>query len=196
MTLTSLLASALLSAAPGDCKECVPNDLCAAHQESDGKAIDKLRGKVRARDVQQRLDALREVAALTKGHENAPSRAVADTLALGLQDDDFEVRAVAAELLSSGQHPDEALKALVKALDDVRTQYAKVGRDKERGGGDAGFGGDGGAHYVEAVIGGLAKLPDDRAVDALADVVKKLQPDAPDDFVGPLTSALLALGSR
>jgi hypothetical protein len=191
------IALVLEAAAFGsDCSQCKPDDLCAEHQESEKKALDELRGKIRSKDAAERSATLKAVAALTKKHENAPSRAVADTLAIALDDDSFSIRAEAAELLAEGQHPDAAVKALTKAIDDLRAEYAKLGRNRERGSGDATLSGKGGARYTDAVIEGLAKLPDDRSVDALADVLKQLGPDAPDQFVVPLSKALLQLKSR
>jgi hypothetical protein len=180
----------------GDCPQCKPDDLCAPHQESDQKALEVWRGKIRAKDVEQRLAAVREIAALAKQHENAPSRGAAESIALALADDDYGVRAAAAERLADGQHPDAAVKALTKALDDVREEFARVGKDRERGNSGVTLFGKNGKRYVDAVVGGLANLPDDRSVDALADVLKQLGPDAPNELVKPIADALLQLRSR
>jgi hypothetical protein len=179
-----------------DCPQCKPDDLCASHQESERKAIEEARGRIRSKDVAKRIAALRSIAELTKLHENAPARAAVETLAIGLKDDDFDVRALAAELIGDGQHPDASVKALADALDDVRTAFARLGRDRDRGAGGNEIGGKGARKYVEAVTAGLGRLPDDRSVDALADVLRQLGPDAPDALVVPVVHALVQLRSR
>ncbi len=197
ITASCLFALALVAPARlGDCSECKPDDLCGPHRQSEKKGLDEWRGTIRAKDLEQRLSAVRGVAALTKQHANAPSRAVADTLAIALLDDDFRVREAAAEQLADGQHPDAAVKALVRALDDVRAEFAKLGRDRERGSAGASILAKNGKGYADAVIDGLARLPDDRSVDALAGVLKQLGPDAPTELANPLTKALLQLKSR
>jgi hypothetical protein len=197
MLLASFVASIAVTCLFDECKSCKPDDLCGVHQEAEQKALKELRGKLQSKDVAQREKALAEVAALTKAHENAPSRGVADTLAIALDDESFGIRAKAANFLVDGQHPDAAVKALTKALDDVREEFSKIGRRaQERGGGEHSILSGDGKLYVDAVVGGLAKLPDDRSVEALCNLLKQLPADAPSEAVLPVARALEQLGAR
>jgi hypothetical protein len=200
MTLSSLLLSfvfALPAHLVSDCPACKPDALCAPHRDAESKLLEQARPKLHGKDVAQKRDALTQIAALSKEHENAPGRAAADALAFGLKDDAFEIRAFAAQLLAKGQHPDAAVKALSAAVDDIRSEVAKLGKgDGARGGGATSITSDSGRNYVEAVAQGLAALPDDRGVDALGDLLRQLDPAAPDAVVTPVVRALGELKSR
>ena len=191
-----LLSWAATFAACGDCPGCKPDDLCAEHQEGDAKALDAARGKIRSKDVAERLAAVEAAAALTVAHANSPSRAVAETLAIALADKDWGVRGKALEKLLDGQHADATVKALVEALDDLRAQFAKVGRNNDRSAGAGSIMSREGLAYTAALIEGLGGLADDRCVNALVDILKQLGPDAPNEFAQPLARALIQLGSR
>ncbi len=196
MWLPLVLSFCAAFAALGDCPECKVDDLCASHQESDSKALDAARGKIRSKDLVERLAAIDAAAALTKQHENAPSRAVADLLAVALVDKDWGVRTKVVEKLLDGQHADATVKALVEALDGVRAEFAKVGKNNDRSAGAGSIMTPDGLGYAAALIDGLGALADDRCTNALVDVLKQLGPDAPSEFAQPLAKALLALGSR
>jgi hypothetical protein len=200
MTATSLLLAFVfaLPVAPfSDCPTCKPDALCATHSQADAKLLDQERPKLHSKEAKERHDALQKIADLALAHDNAPGRAAADALAIGLKDDAFETRTFAAQLLAKGQHPDAAVKALTGALDDIRSEVAKLGKgDGARGGGAASITSEAGKAYVAAVAGGLAALPDDRGVDALGDLLRQLEPAAPDEIVTPIVRALAQLQSR
>src|SRR6185436_14848789 len=99
MVATWIFALATAWAPVDDCPKCKPDNLCAPHSEEEQKGLAERRGKLKSKDLGERLATLEGIAALTKPHENAPSRAVAEALAIGLADDDYEVRAKAAEAL-------------------------------------------------------------------------------------------------
>ncbi len=195
--LHSLLFLLATSFAPfGDCAGCKPDDLCATHQEGDAKALAEARGKIRSKDLAERLAAIDAAAALTKPHQNAPSRAVAETLAIALADQDYTVRGKALEKLLDGQHADATVKAVVDALDDLRAEFAKVGRNNDRSAGAGSIMTRDGLAYVSALLDGIGGLSDDRCVNAVTDILKQLGPDAPNEFAQPLSRALIRLGSR
>ena len=200
MTWSSLALAfvfALPSAAPSDCPACKPDAICGPHVQAEQKVLDVAKPKLRAKEVAERRSALQQIADLSRGHLNAPSRTAAEALAIGLRDDSFDVRADAARLLGKEQHPDAAVKALTGALDDIREEVAKLGKgDGARGGGAVSITSETGKAYVSAVCEGLAALPDDRGVDALADLLRQLEPGAADAVVVPIVHALATLDAR
>jgi hypothetical protein len=180
-----------------DCSSCKPDTLCSPHTQAEVKVLEQTRAKLHAKEMKERHDALQQIADLALAHQNAPGRAAADAIAIGLKDDSFEIRAFAAQLLAKGQHPDAAVKALTGALEDIRSEVARLGKgDGARGGGAVSIMSDGGKLYVAAVADGLAALPDDRGVDGLGDLLRQLEPAAPSDIVTPIVKALATLESR
>lgn len=212
-TLGWILALAL-GAAREECGQCTPAKLCAPHQAEESAALKELKPRLKDKGADGRAAGVREIAALDKKFAANPSKEIADVVAAALHDESFVVRTEAAKALADGMHPDVAVKELVAALEEGRTELAKLGGG--RGGGfGGGFGGGAGGGdqpedpkaeerrqhreevnaYVQALVDGLAKMPDDRAVDALGELLQGLS-----RWNGELMSAtaggLLAHGSR
>jgi len=101
------------------CAECSPGtvraELCAPHARAERKGIKACRNAQRSKSPEYRLEALRELAALTEAHSNAPSPALARALAEGLDSDFVAVRTETVALLGQGQHPEVALVELAAA---------------------------------------------------------------------------------
>src|SRR5262249_3481503 len=107
---------------------------------------------------------------------------------------DYGVRAAAAELLVKGQHPDEAVKALADAVDDLRELVAKLDFASKQNP-EVKLGKEG-MRYFHAVLDGLAQLPDDRSVEALTSFLKGMTSHMPAAIVEPVATALAKLDTR
>lgn len=123
-TLLSLaLLFPIVSLAPADCPDCLPGTrkakLCEPHADAEKAELKACASGLKKKVSEERLAALRELAALTEEHANAPSPMLVKTLARGLGDEEDEVVLGTIELLG-GQHPEAVLgaySAYVKKLD-------------------------------------------------------------------------------
>ncbi|MCI0651742.1 MAG: hypothetical protein L0Z55_07650 [Planctomycetes bacterium] len=177
----ALIGCSLIATVPSiaaDCTECVPRaegaKLCAPHADQESKALAALKKELKGGDdAQARIATLESIAVLTASHANAPSKGVAETLALGFKDDEGEVRRAAVRLLGTGQHGEISRALLIdaieaagkeieknsKRLDKVYEDFqknAEKGQGKKSGGADSG-----GLH------GGLQKT---------GEILKKVEP--------------------
>jgi len=100
--------------------------LCSTHYQNEQSTITRLEPELSSGDVERVTEALKEVAALTSTHENAPSTSVAECLAAHLDDGQAEVRALAARLLGQGQHEQTALDALLPSLRGVEKEMEEA----------------------------------------------------------------------
>jgi hypothetical protein len=145
-----------------------------------------------AADLAERMTALEEAAALTGEHSNHRSKAVAEFLVRGFEDDSLGVRARAAELIGTGQHVKVALAELTGALSDVRKALDAAAEQN----GAAALDPDS-MRYAAAMLGALSQLPDDRSLKA---VLGFLEASAKQEWFPavhvPGAVALIRLGQR
>ena len=122
-----------------DCSDCVPGaraaKLCPPHLEAEKEGLEACQAVLKKGDAVARLAALRELAALTEAHANAPSPRVAKTLARGLKDEAPGVVLISIELLGD-QHPGAAIDAyadfgkdLIKAFEKANKQASSLNHD-------------------------------------------------------------------
>lgn len=165
----------------GDCLECKETKLCKAHDAEEDAVLASVHEALRASAKEERIAALEEVAALTEAHRNAPSKKVAQVLARAMKDEDLDVQAAAARLLAStGQHPETAVRTLVDAVEDLRGLLAgmpRVGRgrdDQDPLDAEQQEMREAAVNLATQVIEGLGRLPDDRSVAVLSDLLVQL----------------------
>jgi len=192
------LAVALWSAFAlfGDCGDCKPAKLCPAHAKVEADTLKSEKAAFQSPDAAARCKALERAAATTEAHANAPTKEMTHFVATGLADPSLRVRSAAAKLLASGQNADEAIKALTKAAADAGKLLAQGGSKTL-----ASKNPTEGEPTVQAcateVFQALAHYRDDRAVEALADVLRKLPYDqrfAP--HAHAIVEGLATLGAR
>lgn len=100
--------------------------LCGPHANVESRTLTEARVRLKyAKEPEERGQWLRAVAGLTREHENAPSPAVAELLASGLEDETPTVRTLAVGLLMEGQHGPTVAAALVTATHDLR-DYLRI----------------------------------------------------------------------
>lgn len=208
----ALLLPARASAPLDDCGACKPTALCATHQAEEDAAVQEFSTKLKSKDAFLRQSTVEKLAALDAKHPLAPSAAIAKLVAAQLEDEAFAVRTAAAKALGDGLHPDVAIVALADALEASRKELAKIPFGPGDWGPPPGQKKDGGAppdpkaaerrklredlgNLQRTAIGGLAKLPDDRAVAALAEQLPALT-RWNGDAITTTTRALLEGGSR
>ncbi len=194
--LLALVPALAPARAADDCGDCGARGPCRPHAEADEAAIERLRPELEAPEVERRLDALAEVAALTGEHANAPGEAVAEALAAALEDDALRVREEAVRLLVDGQHPERTVRALVDVMKDFqRNMWTLVawltGPDGERGTIAEAM------DYLETVGDVAGGVRDDRVAKELADLLLAY----PEEMRGQpvamaATGSLLRLGTR
>lgn len=166
----ALLALPLLPLAPEVCDDCSTRRLCKPHAQAEAEALARLEPELDSEEAGVRMAALKELAALTEAHQNAPGQAVAERLAAALEDDSLRVRERALRLLTDGQHPEVTVEALTGVLGSFeKNMWSLVpwltGPAEERGSMlDA-------MAYLETAMRVCADVPDDRVVDALGDLL-------------------------
>ncbi|QDV05287.1 hypothetical protein Poly30_07830 [Planctomycetes bacterium Poly30] len=178
------------------CEDCGKGKICKAHRAHDKEVIDRLEPDLESEDVEVRMRALREVAALAREHENAPSKEAAEVLAAALEDDKLVVQREAFRLLADRQHPETAVTAYVERLKWFKghmwTLVADMtGPNQEHG--DAGAAMD----VLETAVGVGQGLRDDRVVDALAGLLNAFPNEMKGEPVAlSACRALLYLGTK
>ncbi len=169
-----LFSIALLLFAPtiglDECKTCKKGKVCTPHVKFEASEIKRLRGEFESDSIDDRIEALNEIAALTFEHENVPSARVAKILVTALEGGSLRVREAAIELLTDGQHAGIAVPALVEVMDDLkRNMYGLVpwlaGKKGVRGTSAEAM------SYIETVMRVSSQVPDDRVLKALANVL-------------------------
>ncbi len=104
-----ILALAATLPAPGDCDTCTLEagkvTLCRTHDKAEGTALRKLKKLARSEESQDRIEALKGLAALSSEHANAPSLEAAQLIAGFLEEDLATARISAVVALLEGQHP-------------------------------------------------------------------------------------------
>jgi len=172
MTIPLLLAAvlAVLSPALEECVDCLWTEkkvtLCKRHKSGDKSTLGKAKRAIKSDDPGARLAAYELVASLTAAHANAPSPEVAEFLAQGLLDDDYEtVTRGVLDLMLEGQHPGAVIEGLGVAVEelgermkrasstDVEAQIRLVTEEIDRG---------------SELFRALGKFRDERALEVLA----------------------------
>lgn len=126
------------------------------------------------------------------------SRAVAKALARGLKEDELSPRNASVVALSYGRDPDTVLPLLEDLLGEARTEIQKrlTRPDPESRAERNAW-----SELYSITCRALAYHADDRAVDALADEMRRVRPggqnnNLPAILIPPLTDALTSLGQR
>jgi hypothetical protein len=207
-----------------DCGQCSATALCPVHVAAQAAAIKDLKPQLRAKDAKDRLATIQKLAQISAEHPTIPSSEASELIAGALEDDSYEVRTEAARLLGGELHPDVAVRSLVAAIDGVRSDLGKLGHGRGGGGGGGGNGGSGGGgnggpdgddgkgtdgkaaeqrklreemtKYAQTVIEGLGKLPDDRCVEALSDLILQLTRRNGGELIVPAAQSLVQLDAR
>ena len=178
------------------CDACRRGRLCRPHAKFEAAEIERLRPDLESDEIRDRIGALREIAALTREHQNVPTREVATILVAALEDRSLRVRDRAIRLLTDGQQPEITVVALVGLLEGFRKNMWSLvpwltGPREERGTtADA-------MNYLETVMRVSGDVPDDRVVKALADVLLAMPAEMRGQPVAmAATRSLLGLGTR
>lgn len=203
----ALVAGTATVRAAGDCARCTPTALCATHQQEETAALTELGARLKSKDPFDRKNALTKLAELDHRHPLCPTLETAKLVATALDDADVAVRTQAVTTLAGGMHPDVAVRGLVDALTEARKELAKI----PFGRGDWGGGNNGDPPDPKAAerrtartawstlltecVTGLRKLPDDRSVAALAELLPTLTRWQA-ELLAADADALLALGAR
>jgi hypothetical protein len=170
-----LLASWLAAPAPESCDTCEPKKICKEHKDADSAALKEWQPQLRSKEEAERLAALQALAQQSLSHRNAPSEPIAKALAVGLRDESVTVQSESARLLLDGQHPEIAVRSLIEEVEDVRAEFAKIGRQRgssREDGGNSQF--EELEAYSELLVTGLGTLPDDRSVKTLVQLFTQL----------------------
>jgi hypothetical protein len=196
----------LLATAADDCPQCTPTTLCATHVAAQAAEIKEWKPKLRAKEAADRLEAVKKLAAVSAEHPSVPSQEAAAAIAGALADDANEVRCAAATALGEGLHPDVAVRALTDALKEVRKELAKSGGGKYGGGGGDDSKDPKAAErrkqreentkFDLALVASLARLPDDRCVEVLSDLLLALNRRSGADLLQPVADALIKADTR
>jgi len=122
--MLSLSLALFLMAAPNECGACSVRaekvTLCADHTREEQLVLKRERRNFEKADTdEQKVAALRAIAALTEAHTNAPSPAVPKVLAMGLADPSDVVGAETLALFAPPQNPQAALDVLL----DLRRDF-------------------------------------------------------------------------
>lgn len=180
-------------------------ELCAPHYTEELEGLSRWKQQLDSKDESERIEALEAVAALTSSHTNAPSPRVAELLALRVEDEVSAVRVRAIELLVESQHPPIALSTILKAIPSVKSEQEKLNKqlqDSTKGQSKKKVGGNSKEEMLasieamqkaieeqqalvqemievdsvfSALVKGLGRLPDDRAVSMLVKLHKGLK---------------------
>ena len=184
--------------------------LCAPHAEEERSFFTRAGKRLGSKDPAERIAGLEELAGLTRGHVNAPSRRVAERLASAFEDESYALRERVTELLGPPQNALVSLPALLaafRACEDERGRLEKegdrlharrVGRPEPRESKLEELSRAEAANerqkepllgWRTALLQQLARFPDDRVVETILEL-------APRDLVLGGNEALLQLGSR
>jgi len=141
--MLSLSLALFLMTAPDECGACSVEaekvTLCGDHAREEVLVLKRERRNFEKADTdEQKLTALRAIAALTDAHTNAPSSGVPKALVMGLTDPSDAVGAAALALYAPPQNPRAALDVL---LDTRRKLLPKITLDVPKGGGKSSLGG-------------------------------------------------------
>ena len=178
------------------CDACGKGKLCKPHAQLETAEIERLRPRLESEEARDRIAALRDIAALTHEHENVPSERVAEILVLALEDRSLRVRDRAVRLLADGQHPEATVVALVDLMGSFKKKMWSLvawlqGENQDRGTvTDA-------MNYLKTVMRKSGDVPDDRVVEALADVLLAMPSEMRGQPVAmAATKSLLQLGTK
>jgi len=108
------------------CARCTDAAACAAHEIAERETLTLVEPSLASKDWNERLAGYRRLAALAADRVNAPSRAVAERLAKGLDDEKPEVAWPVIEMLVDGQHPEVAIVELCRKLDESAEKLARL----------------------------------------------------------------------
>jgi hypothetical protein len=210
-----MLAALLLAwtQASGPCPVCTTTGkdvrLCAPHADEERAVFARAGKRLSSKDAAERVAALEEFAALTRAHVNAPSARVADRIVGALDDESFDVRKRAAELLGPPQNALVAVAGLLEAfqateaererqqkgLDKIRAKQVGPPRPRENQLADLKHDEELATRTMEsllewraALLAQLARFPDDRVVTAIL--------KAPRGLALGGNEALVQLGSK
>ena len=204
-TLIGFILAGFLSV--GDaCSSCKPTALCPDHLVQENAAVAQLAPLLKSKDPFERSRTLAKLGELDAKHPLCPTADTAKLVAGLLDDESVDVRTEAAKALGNGMHPDVAITALIGALDATKKGLAKIP-----------FGmGDWGAapgqkedpkvterrkareelNALETtIVAGLVKLPDDRSVAALVELLPQLT-RWNGEMLATTTEGILKLGAR
>jgi hypothetical protein len=116
LALLSLAAPAFAGA--DECVDCTSKKLCDPHGVLERNVLRDANAAWKKATPAERVEWLAKVAALTAGHDNAPSKAVVTFLSRAVEDEDEVVRERALDLLASGQHAEASLSVLTGVIDE------------------------------------------------------------------------------
>ncbi len=102
------------------CGECTAKELCATHGAALEAAFEEWGEALTSEDEGERIEALVALAELSHEHANAPSERAAEALAQAMDDPSLRVRQRVARLLANGQHPEIAVRALVRECERIK----------------------------------------------------------------------------
>lgn len=103
-------------------------ELCAPHAEAERASIARNGPRVLDADEERAKAALADLAALTSQHENAPSAALARTLASGIANPSWSVRGEVLRLLQAGQDESVTREVLITAGDRFAIDAREIGK--------------------------------------------------------------------
>jgi len=198
-------SSAPCAIAGNDCPECSSTALCAAHQKAQSDAAKEQKPKLHSKDLSERMSALKQLAILNAEHPGIPSSEIAELVAGALDDESTEVKTAAAKCLGEGLHPDVAVRALISALDQLRKDMAKSGggryggapeNDQDPKAAERRRQREQTTQYAQALVGSIARLPDDRCVDALSELLLGLTRRNGADLLPATAEALIKFETR
>ncbi|MBI1851656.1 MAG: hypothetical protein HYR85_15050 [Planctomycetes bacterium] len=204
--MLSLVFSLVLAviAALDQCPYCKPNALCPKHLEKEQAVLRDTKKALQSKVPAERSAALLEIASLNDEHVNAPSKRVAEVLALAVGDGPASVRQTAADLLAESRRPDVAFPALERALDDACSQALINPTDVEQHGDsrtsnyspEKAKRAEEGRLLLVGLAGTVARLQDDRSVRILVDAFDRYSKVGINDTVARLARHLTTLGTR
>jgi tRNA isopentenyl-2-thiomethyl-A-37 hydroxylase MiaE len=135
LSLVLLVVTSDATTAAEVCSVCAPKALCTQHESEEIDHLGRLRARMKSKSVDERAAAVRDAAALTRKHENAPTARVAKFIAGALNDDDMVVRTAAVVALLSGQHVETTVPALEAHLQKRAAILEKKPQKLNPGGG-------------------------------------------------------------
>ncbi|MEM6569176.1 MAG: hypothetical protein AAF726_21935 [Planctomycetota bacterium] len=165
------------------------------HRKREKAELKRLKPKLNSKDPKERTNALYEVAALSREHEQEPSKEVAEVLAAALDDESLNVRSVAIDLLVNGQHTETAIKAVIGVMKGFESNmFTLVGTLMgPKGKNDV----DDAMRYLEVTMHSAGQLRDDRVASALASVLLAYPTEMRGEPVAMAASqSLLKFGTR
>lgn len=206
----ALLCATLARAQAVECPDCGAESrrttLCSAHAELEALTLREQRAAFRSPDAAARVRALEAVAALTRAHTNLPTPAVAKFLGDALKDESLEVRFAGVRLLVDGQHRGEAVRGILRGLEEAQRTWRKVEQRLVEGEAAPDAGRANVAvtvdeltsvpDYVETVLSALSHVQDERALQALLSYLRSPLESTPGRFLVAASEATLAFDTR